>query len=94
MILTLVSVPAALLAVLYAGGYLAQFIGNYVLWQQGGGYPGDGTSPVLASPSFPACLSAVFSPPYGIYGIFICMGLLGVLLIMVMRMGYSDTGGI
>ena len=92
MILTLVSVPAALLAVLYAGGYLAQFIGNYVLWQQGGGYPGDGTSPVLASPSFPACLSAVFSPPYGIYGIFICMGLLGVLLIMVMRMGYSDTG--
>lgn len=92
MILTLVSVPAALLAVLYAGGYLAQFIGNYVLWQQGGGYPGDGTSPVMASPSFPACLSAVFSPPYGIYGIFICIGLLGILLIMVMRMGYSDTG--
>ena len=92
MILTLVSVPAALLAVLYAGGYLAQFIGNYVLWQQGGGYPGDGTSPVVASPSFTACLSAVFRPPYGIYGIFICMGLLGVLLIMVMRMGYSDTG--
>lgn len=92
MILTLVSVPAALLAVLYAGGYLAQFIGNYVIWQQGGGYPGDGTSPMIASPSLSACLSAVFRPPYGIYGIFICIGLLGVLLVMVMRMGYSDTG--
>ncbi len=92
MILTLVSVPAALLAVLYAGGYLAQLIGNYVIWQQGGGYPGDGTSPMIASPSLSACLSAVFRPPYGIYGIFICIGLLGVLLVMVMRMGYSDTG--
>ena len=92
MILALVSVPAALLAVLYAGGYLAQFIGNYAIWQQGGGYPGDGTSPAMASPSFSACLSAVFHPPYGIYGIFICIGLLGILLIMVMRMGYSDTG--
>lgn len=92
MILTLVSAPAALLAILYAGGYLAQLIGNYALWQQGGGFPGDGTSPVMASPSFLACLSAVFHPPYGIYGIFICMGLLGILLVMVMRMGYSDTG--
>lgn len=42
--------------------------------------------------AFMDCLSAVFQPPYGIYGMFICLGLLGILLIMVMRMGYSDTG--
>lgn len=82
----------AALAILYAGGYLAQFLGNYAIWKQGGGYPGDGTSPAIASPDFFTCLKAVFHPPYGIYGIFICVGLLAVLLIMVMRMGYSDTG--
>ena len=42
----LIAGPAAILAILYAGGYLAQFIGNYAVWKQGGGIPGDGTSPV------------------------------------------------
>lgn len=88
----MIAAPMAALAVLYAGGYLAQFLGNYAIWKQGGGYPGDGTSPAIASPDFFTCLKAVFHPPYGIYGIFICVGLLAVLLIMVMRMGYSDTG--
>lgn len=88
----MIAAPMATLAVLYAGGYLAQFLGNYAIWKQGGGYPGDGTSPAIASPDFFTCLKAVFHPPYGIYGIFICVGLLAVLLIMVMRMGYSDTG--
>ena len=89
---TMIAAPAALLAVLYAGGYLAQFIGNYAVWKQGGGIPGDGTSPSGISPGFMACLCAAVTPPYGIYGIFICIGLLAVLLVMVMRMGYSDTG--
>ncbi len=84
--------PTALIAVFYVGGYLAQLIGNYALWQQGGGYPGDGTSPAAASPHFFTCLAAVFRPPYGIYGIFICIGLLAVLVLLIMRMGYSDTG--
>ena len=84
--------PLALLAILYAGGYLAQFIGNYTVWKQGGGIPGDGTSPAAVSAGFMDCLGAAIRPPYGIYGIFICIGLLAVLLIMVMRMGYSDTG--
>ena len=48
----LIAGPAAILAILYAGGYLAQFIGNYAVWKQGGGIPGDGTSPVMASPDF------------------------------------------
>ena len=31
-------------------------------------------------------------PPYGVYGVLICIGLLAILLLMVMRMGYSDAG--
>ncbi|MEA4845762.1 MAG: type IV secretory system conjugative DNA transfer family protein [Clostridiaceae bacterium] len=88
----MVAAPAVIFAILYAGGYLAQFLGNYAAWKQEGGYPGDGTSPAAASMAFTDCLTAVFQPPYGIYGVFICLGLLGILLIMVMRMGYSDTG--
>lgn len=88
----LITLPIATLALLYASGYLAQFIGNYALWQQGGGFPGDGTSPAMASPAFFTCLTAVFRPPYGVYGILICVGLFAALLIMVMRMGYNDTG--
>ena len=71
---------------------MAQLFGNYAFWKQGGGIPGDGTSPVIPSPDFFACLSAVFHPPYGIYGVLICIALLAILLIMVMRMGYSDSG--
>lgn len=46
----------------------------------------------MASPDFFLCLGAVLRPPYGVYGTLICIGLLAILLIMVMRMGYSDTG--
>lgn len=90
--ITLVTAPVAALAVLYAGGFLAQLMGNYAAWKQSGGFPGDGTSPAPASPAFLSCLAAVFHPPYGIYGIFICIGLLALLLVMVMRMGCSDSG--
>lgn len=69
---------------------MAQLIGNYSLWQQGGGYP---ETVLLLRPRrlIFTCLTAVFRPPYGIYGIFICIGLLAVLVLLVMRMGYSDT---
>ena len=43
----------------------------------------------MASPDFFTCLASVFRPPYGVYGVLICIGLLAVLLLMVMRMGYS-----
>ena len=88
----MLAAPLAVLAVLYAGGYLAQFIGNYVVWQQGGGVPGDGTSPLMPTPDFLICLASVFRPPYGVYGVLICIGLFAVLLIMVMRLGYSEDG--
>lgn len=90
--MSLIAAPFAILAILYAGGFLAQLLGNYATWKQGGGIPGDGTSPLAASPDFFLCLSSVLRPPYGVYGILICIGLLAVLLIMVMRMGYGDAG--
>lgn len=67
-------------------------MGNYAAWKHGGGIPGDGTSPAAASPDFFTCLTSVLHPPYGVYGVLICIGLLAILLLMVMRMGYSDTG--
>ena len=44
---------------------LRQLKGNYATWKQGGGIPGDGTSPLAASPDFLLCLSSVLRPPYG-----------------------------
>ncbi|MBM6895901.1 type IV secretory system conjugative DNA transfer family protein [Pseudoflavonifractor capillosus] len=88
----MIAAPFAILAVLYAGGFLGQILGNYAAWKQGGGIPGDGTSPAAASPNFFTCLTSVLHPPYGVYGVLICIGLLAILLLMVMRMGYSDTG--
>ena len=46
----------------------------------------------MASPDFFTCLTSVLHPLYGVYGALICIGLLAILLLMVMRMGYSDTG--
>lgn len=84
--------PVAILAILYAGGYIGQFLYNYTLWQDTGGAPGDGTMPLAPSTGILSCLGAVFRFPYGLIGIGICVGLLTLLVIMVMRMGYSDTG--
>ena len=77
---------------LYAGGYLAQFIGNYAAWQQSGGFPGDGTAPAIASPSPSTCIAAVLHPPYGLYGVFVCSGLIAILIIFVMKLGHGDKG--
>lgn len=38
------------------------------------------------------CFEAIFSFPYGVFGILICIGVLALLIIMVMRMGFSDNG--
>lgn len=88
----LIAVPLAALAILYAGGYIAQFVYNYNAWQQSGASPGDGTSPDAASADIMTCLTSVFRFPEGLIGTGICVLLLAILLVMVMRMGYSDTG--
>lgn len=84
--------PIAILAILYAGGYIGQFLTNFTEWQNAGGSPGDGSTPQMPSPGFFHCLWAAFHFPNGLIGIGICVLLLVILLVMVMRMGYSDTG--
>lgn len=88
----LLGIPSLLFALLYGGGYIAQFIINYIEWQSSGGTPGSGTSPTLPFFSIKDCFGAIFTMPYGIIGIVICVAILALLLIMVMRMGYSETG--
>ena len=60
------------------------------MWQAAGGT--FGTAPEFPDGGFFACLAAVFRWPYGLYGVGGCVGALAVLIFMVMRMGYSETG--
>ena len=82
--------PIALGALLYSGGYIAQFLYNYDVWQAAGGV--FGTAPEFPDGNFFACIAAVFRWPYGLYGVGGCIAALAVLVFMVMRMGYSETG--
>ena len=86
----LIAVPIAVLALLYGSGYLSQLLYNYERWQAAGGVYG--TAPDFPDPNFFLCLAAALHLPYGLYGLGICMGLLALLILMVMRMGYSDAG--
>ena len=60
------------------------------MWQAAGGV--FGTAPEFPDSSFFSCIAAVFRWPYGLYGVGGCVGALAVLIFMVMRMGYSETG--
>ena len=92
LIKTLLPLPFAIIALLYGGGYLSQFIYNYEVWQQNGGTTYGGTAPAFPDSDFISCILSAFRFPYGLYGIGICVLVLALLIIMVMRMGYSDTG--
>ena len=92
LIKTLLPLPFAIIALLYGGGYLSQFIYNYEIWQQSGGTTYGGTAPEFPDSDFVSCILAAFRFPYGLYGTGICVLVLALLIIMVMRMGYSDTG--
>lgn len=74
LLLLVLSCPPLLFALLYGGGYIAQFIRNYAIWKNAGGTPGNGTAPVMPTFALPDCLEAVFSFPYGIAGILVCIG--------------------
>ena len=86
-----VASPLILLTVFYGGGYIAQFMYNYTTWQNSGVVT-SGSSPSMPSPMLSDCIRAAFTFPYGIVGVLICIGVLSLLLVMVMRMGYSDSG--
>ena len=88
----LLVLPPLLFGLLYGGGYIAQFMRNYNQWQSAGGTPGDGTSPQTPSFAIGYCFEAIFSMPYGIFGILICVAALALLIIMIMRMGWGETG--
>lgn len=88
----LIVVPIALLALLYAGGYVAQFIYNYDAWQAAGGSLYGGSAPEFPNPGFLPCLGAMFRFPSGLYGLGVCAGALALLIFMVMKMGASDNG--
>lgn len=85
-------IPLLFLSLAYAGGYIAQFIMNYQIWVSSGGTPGMGTSPVFPSGSVLDCLKALFVFPYNLYGILLCIGAFGLLIFMVMRMGFGEKG--
>lgn len=92
LIKVLAVLPFAIAALLYGGGYISQFLYNYHVWQQAGGTLYSGTSPEFPDPGFLSCVLAAFRFPYGLYGVGICVAVIGILVFMVMRMGYSETG--
>ena len=92
LIKVLAVLPFAITALLYGGGYIGQFLYNHHVWQQAGGTLYSGTSPEFPDPGFLSCVLAAFRFPYGLYGVGICVAVIGILVFMVMRMGYSETG--
>ena len=83
-------IPIAALALLYGSGYLSQLFSNYRAWQEADAV--FGTSPAFPDAGFVPCLAAAFHFPYGLYGLGLCIGALALLILMVMRMGYSEGG--
>ncbi len=71
---------------------MAQFIRNYNEWQNAGGTIGDGSSPAAPTFAIGECFKSMFTFPYGLIGIALCIGVLGLLIFMVMKMGYGDKG--
>ena len=53
---------------------------------------GDGSSPPMPSFAIGECFRAMFTFPYGLVGILICVLILGLLIFMVMKMGFGDKG--
>ncbi len=76
----------AVAAVLYTGGYIAQFIGNYKVWQAAG----EVGSPAFPSLGFSACMDGLFNFPYGLYSVLICIGLFTALYFIIVRMTDND----
>ena len=92
LLILILIIPPALLVLLYGAGYIAQFIYNYDVWVKAGGSLYGGGAPDYPDPAFLSCVAAVFRFPSGLYGLGICIGALGILAFMVMKMGASDNG--
>jgi len=109
-LLALLAAPPLVLALLYAGGFIAQLARNYSEWQSNGGFAGGGsytgigtyaasgyaadgiTSPRPPSFALSDCFRAVFTMPYGLIGIAVCVVLAALLVFLIMRLGHGDAG--
>ena len=89
---TIIAAPVALCALLYGSGLIGQLVFNYQSWQDAGGTLYGGSSLTLPDPAFFSCLRAVFRFPSGLIGLGFCAGGFAVLILMVMRMGYTEGG--
>lgn len=85
-----ITIIPLMLCILYGGGYIAQFIRNYVVWKKAGGMLGTYHGPAFPTLNIRKCFEALFSFPYGLYGTLICVTLFAVLAFMIMRMGNND----
>jgi len=86
----LIALPIAIAALLYGGGFLAQFLYNYEAWQAAGG--SFGTAPPLPDANFFACIAAVFRCPSGPQGLGLCVAALAALMFGVLHMGQGEGG--
>ena len=84
------ALPIAIAALLYGGGFLAQFLYNYETWQTAGG--SFGTAPQLPDANFFACIAAVFRWPSGVQGLGLCVVALAALMFGVLHMGQGEGG--
>ncbi len=86
----LVALPIAAAALLYGGGFLAQFLYNYEAWQAAGA--SFGTAPQLPDANFFTCIAAVFRWPSGPQGLGLCVAALAALMFGVLHMGRGEGG--
>lgn len=84
--------PIFVFFLLYAGGFFAQFMINYNTWTKLDVSYGTGTAPAFPSGSVAACFKALTVTPYNLYGVLICLLLVGVLVIFVLRLGFGGKG--
>ncbi len=82
--------PLAVAALLYGGGYIAQFLYNYDIWQMEGAV--FGTAPQFPDAGFVVCAAAAFRWPTGLYGLGLCVAALAALMFGVMHMGRGEGG--
>lgn len=86
----MIALPIAIAALLYGGGFFAQFLYNYETWQAAGG--SFGTAPQLPDANFFACIAAVFRWPSGAQGLGLCVAALAALMFGVLHMGQGEGG--
>ena len=86
----LIVLPIAVAALFYGGGFIAQFLYSYEVWQRSGA--AFGTAPQLPDANFFACLAAVFRWPSGLQGLGLCVAVIGALVFGVLHMGRGEGG--